>query len=223
LSEGEEYEGLVIYGKDSEMPVHDQNAQCLSCHQDTGRMHWQGSAHESADLLCTSCHLIHQPDGVLHKEREMDVCTSCHSKVRADLYKAYVHPIREGLLSCTDCHSPHGSTTDKALNKLTLNQQCFSCHAEKRGPFLWEHEPATEDCSSCHYPHGSNNPALLVRRGPMLCQECHQVIGGGNAAHINEKYDWGGGNLRFIVGANCQNCHSQVHGSNHPSGAALAR
>jgi DmsE family decaheme c-type cytochrome len=160
---------------------------------------------------------------VLQKEREMDVCTACHSKVRADLFKAYVHPIREGLLTCSDCHSPHGSAADKALNKLTLNQQCFSCHAEKRGPFLWEHEPVTEDCSSCHYPHGSNNPALLVRRGPMLCQECHQVIGGG-AGHANVKRDWGPpGNLRFQVGANCQNCHSQVHGSNHPSGAALAR
>lgn len=222
LSEGEEYEGLVIYSKDSDVPPEDQNARCLSCHQDTGRMHWQGSAHESADLLCTSCHLIHQPDGVLHKAREMDVCTTCHVRVRADIYKAYAHPIRQGQLTCSDCHSPHGSTTDKALNRLTLNQQCYSCHAEKRGPFLWEHEPAAEDCSSCHYPHGSNNPALLVRRGPMLCKECHQVTGFGG--HINAKRDWGPtGNLRFQVAANCQNCHSQVHGSNHPSGAKLAR
>ena len=224
LSEGEELEGLVVYGKDSDVPPDEQNAQCLSCHQDTGRMHWQGSAHEAADLVCTSCHLIHQPDGVLHRAREMDVCTSCHSKVRADLYKASAHPIRQGQLTCSDCHSPHGSAGHRALNRLTLNQQCFSCHAEKRGPFLWEHEPVTEDCSTCHFPHGSNNPALLVRRGPMLCQACHQqVIGGGFSSHINRKRDWGGGHDRFLAGANCQNCHSQVHGSNHPSGAVLAR
>jgi hypothetical protein len=28
---------------------------------------------------------------------------------------------------------------------------------------------------------------------------------------------------RFIVGESCQNCHSHVHGSNHPSGANLLR
>ena len=28
---------------------------------------------------------------------------------------------------------------------------------------------------------------------------------------------------RFIVGESCMNCHSHVHGSNHPSGANLLR
>jgi DmsE family decaheme c-type cytochrome len=226
LSDGEDYTGLIVYGKQSRTAGEQQNAQCLGCHQDTGRMHWQGSAHESADLVCSSCHLIHQPDGVLRKEREMDVCTSCHRDVRADLHKASVHPVRHGLITCTDCHSPHGSAGPRALNRLTLNQQCYACHAEKRGPFLWEHEPAMEECSSCHVPHGSNNPALLVRRPPLLCQECHQV----RAGHFNRALDWppdtAGRGLTtgtLMLGANCMNCHSQVHGSNHPSGVALQR
>ena len=81
----------------------------------------------------------------------------------------------------------------------------------------------TEDCSACHLPHGSNNSALLARRGPFLCQQCHQNVGMA-AGHINQKRDWGAaGNARFLFGANCMNCHSQVHGSNHPSGAALQR
>lgn len=224
LSEGEDLTGLIVFGKRSAVSPHDQNGQCLACHQDTQRMHWQGSAHESADLVCTSCHLIHQADGVLHKAKEIDVCLDCHTRVRADIHKASAHPIRHGQITCTDCHSPHGSAGPKALQRLTLNQQCFACHAEKRGPFLWEHEPATEDCSVCHYPHGSNNPSLLARRAPMLCQQCHQVLAGSNhASHINEQYSWAGGNTRFLFGASCMNCHSQVHGSNHPSGATLAR
>jgi len=223
MSDGEDFTGLVVFGKDSAVSAHDQNGQCLGCHQDTGRMYWQGGAHESADLVCSNCHLIHQPDGVLREEKEFDLCTSCHRKVRADLYKASVHPVRQGLLACTDCHSPHGSAGPRALQRLTLNQQCFACHAEKRGPFLWEHEPVTEDCATCHLPHGSNNAALLLHRGPFLCQQCHQNVGRA-AGHINQKRELGvAGNARFLFGANCMNCHSQVHGSNHPSGFALQR
>jgi DmsE family decaheme c-type cytochrome len=251
MSEGEELAGLIVYGKDSGVPAEEQNARCLSCHQNTGRMHWQGSAHESADLVCTSCHLVHQPDGILGKEKESEVCTSCHWKVRADMHKASAHPVRQGLVSCTDCHDPHGSDGERSLKTMTPNQTCYKCHAEKRGPFLWEHEPVTEDCMACHSPHGSNNPALLNRRPPQLCQQCHQVIGGtGLANHINSELDWGGGpdtwgswgggsggrgpgngrgggtggsKTPLILGVGCLNCHSQVHGSNHPSGPKLQR
>jgi len=225
-SEGEEFAGLVVYGAKSAVPPDDQNARCLGCHQDTGRMHWQGSAHESADLVCTSCHLIHQPDGVLHKDQERDVCTSCHWQVRADMHKASAHPIRQGLLTCTDCHSPHGSDGPRSLKTLTLNQNCYQCHMEKRGPFLWQHEPVMEECTICHNPHGSNNLALLVRRPPQLCQECHQVLGGTLAGHINRELEWGAGGPgggQLIYGASCLNCHSQVHGSNHPSGPVFQR
>lgn len=223
LSEGEKFDGLTVYGRHSKVSPEEQNQHCLDCHQDTGRMHWQGSAHESADLRCTSCHLIHQPDGVLQKAKESDVCTGCHTKVRADMHKASAHPIRQGLVTCTDCHNAHGAAGPSALGRLTVNQACYHCHAEKRGPFLWEHEPVTEECTSCHTPHGSNNPALLVRRPPLLCQECHQVQSG----HANTELDWppeaAGIKGRLMLGANCMNCHSQVHGSNHPSGAALQR
>ena len=224
-SEGEEFAGLVVYGKESAVPAEDQNARCLSCHQDTGRMHWQGSSHESENLVCTSCHMFHQPDGILRKESESDVCNSCHWKVRAEMYKASAHPIRQGLLTCTDCHDAHGSDGPSSLKTLTLNQNCYTCHAEKRGPFLWEHEPVTEECTICHSPHGSNNPALLVRRPPQLCQQCHQVLAGGLAGHINQRLEWGAGpgRAQLLFGASCLNCHSQVHGSNHPSGPVLQR
>ena len=39
-----------------------------------------------------------------------------------------------------------------------LNDTCYDCHAEFRGPYLWEHAPVPEDCSNCHDPHGSNHP-----------------------------------------------------------------
>ena len=233
FSEGEERGTMLVFGHKSGVAPEQQNASCLKCHQDTRRMHWQGSAHESADLSCASCHMIHQPDGVLLRARESEVCVTCHMKQRAEIYRASSHPIREGKLTCTDCHNPHGSDGPKSLIALTINQNCYECHAEKRGPFLWEHEPVTDDCNICHTPHGSNQPALLVRRAPHLCQQCHMSNSSeGGKSHISRYWDFsltetggttGQGPSRFILGMSCMNCHSQVHGSNHPSGRALQR
>jgi DmsE family decaheme c-type cytochrome len=127
-------------------------------------------------------------------------------------------------MTCSGCHSAHGSTTVAALNKPTLNQTCYSCHAEKRGPMLWEHQPVTEDCSLCHTAHGSVRPALLTKSPPLLCQQCHSSAGHPSVARTSNSLPGGsaGGSI-FVVGGSCTNCHSQVHGSNHPSGVKLMR
>jgi DmsE family decaheme c-type cytochrome len=227
-SSGKELGGMIAFGAKSGVAEQTQNGQCLSCHQDTNRMHWQGSVHETEDLACSSCHSVHQPDAIMAKATEAEVCSSCHWQVRADIHKASAHPIRSGQVTCTDCHDAHGGTGPSELKAFTVDQACFSCHAEKRGPFLWEHEPVTDGCTNCHTPHGSNNPALLVRRPPHLCKQCHQLIGTGlGRPHVNEVSDitlgQGNNHERLTLGASCLNCHSQVHGSNHPAGAALQR
>jgi DmsE family decaheme c-type cytochrome len=59
------------------------------------------------------------------------------------------------------------------MKEDNVRDTCFTCHAEKRGPFLHEHASAMDDCMNCHSPHGSTNFALLKSRPPWLCQECH--------------------------------------------------
>jgi DmsE family decaheme c-type cytochrome len=130
--------------------------------------------------------------------------------------------MREGQMACTDCHSPHGSTAPAQLVKNTVNETCTSCHAEYRGPFLWEHQPVTEDCSTCHEPHGSAQPALLKMRAPFLCQTCHEGAGHPSIANTPKGLT-GGMPSAYLLGGGCTNCHSQVHGSNSPSGRALMR
>jgi len=82
------------------------------------------------------------------------------------------------------------------MAKNSINETCYTCHAERRGPFLWSHQPVQEDCTTCHTPHGSNNPALLKARTPWLCQQCHTSdhsgpmnsganLPGGNATTVN--------------------------------------
>jgi predicted CXXCH cytochrome family protein len=59
------------------------------------------------------------------------------------------------------------------MAKASINDTCYQCHAEKRGPFLFEHAPVRENCLNCHTPHGSNQNTLLVAPIPFLCQQCH--------------------------------------------------
>lgn len=206
----------------SETP--DRNAACLGCHDKSGgKLLWLGSEHEQENLACSDCHDAHTArDPATDEQLAGEQCVSCHSRQRAEMQLPSRHPIAEGKTACTDCHNPHGSATDADLHQVTLNENCYSCHEEKRGPLLWEHEPVTEDCSECHRPHGSVHERLLTARGPALCQQCHSA-----AFHPSVPYGAeglpGGSSNRNLVGKNCMNCHSQVHGSNHPSGARLTR
>lgn len=216
----------VVFGKNGATPVAEQNALCLTCHESGLRMHWQGSVHDNEDIGCVGCHSLHTAqDPVMAKETQPQACFSCHSSKRAEIMRPSSHPILEGKMACSDCHNPHGSSGPGLLVERTLNETCYTCHAEKRGPFLWEHPPAREDCALCHKPHGSVHPSLLISRGPWLCQQCHDA-----QYHPSTAYSGTGlpgeatpSGAQQMLGKNCMNCHSQVHGSNHPSGPRLTR
>lgn len=212
-----------VFGNHSPTAAAEQNRVCIGCHETRGRLGWFGSRHEAVQVSCASCHQIHRErDRVFDALAQQQACFACHPKRRADTFKASSHPLRFGEMSCSSCHDPHNGSNDFLLQASTINETCYTCHAEKRGPFLWEHAPASENCSLCHRPHGSNHPALLVKRPPLLCQQCHAAAGHPSVAFGSEAVD-DNFNNRFLLGRGCLNCHSQVHGSNHPSGAALDR
>jgi DmsE family decaheme c-type cytochrome len=220
----------VAFGRDR--PAGPQNAVCLDCHQGGGRIHWSGSTHESNDVACSACHDVHASQDILMakdvrpetfvKNNQSEVCYTCHPQVRAQTHRISSHPFKEGRVECSDCHNVHGTVTDALLRQQTLNETCYQCHAEKRGPFLWEHQPAREDCSTCHVPHGSNHRYLLEARTPWLCQSCHDA-----QFHPGTVYSGTGlpnaAPNRNLLMKNCLNCHYEVHGSNHPSGVRFMR
>ena len=213
----------VTFGLTAQTPAAEQNRVCLNCHESRGRLGWFGSAHEREDVSCASCHQVHaERDRVFDSQAQIQTCFTCHPRKRSDMFKFSSHPLRFGSMACSDCHNPHDGNNDFLLQQSTVNLTCYTCHAEKRGPFLWEHAPASEDCTLCHQPHGSNHPSLLVRRPPLLCQQCHAPAGHPSEAYTSEEID-NNFNNRFLLGRSCLNCHSQVHGSNHPSGAKLHR
>jgi DmsE family decaheme c-type cytochrome len=224
-TKGDKKPPVIRFGKKSGTPVTIQNEQCLACHRGTAA-HWAANAHAANGVSCADCHRAHTAEDPVRKvATQQQVCVGCHLERRGDLSKPSHHPLAEGRMSCSSCHAPHGSTAEAQLVKETTNQLCTSCHTELRGPFVWEHAPVTEDCTICHQAHGSTQPALLKTRPPFLCQECHEASGHPAASYTPDRLPGGSGAPAgvYLAAGGCVNCHSQIHGSNHPSGSKLMR
>jgi DmsE family decaheme c-type cytochrome len=220
---GKNRPAVIRFGRGSGTPVAAQNAQCQTCHNATTN-HWSAGPHAQNDVGCADCHDSHKAkDPVLMPAAQTDVCGTCHQAQKSAQHMPYRHPLVEGKMACTSCHQPHGTGTPAQLKRVSTVETCTSCHTDLRGPFLWEHQPVSEDCSTCHNPHGSTNQSMLKARGPFLCQQCHQASGHPSTAYGSNNLPGRGTPSVYVVNGNCMNCHSQVHGSNHPSGAKLMR
>lgn len=199
---------------------------CTSCHTGGKQSHWEGSRHEMEGVGCNDCHSIHSPGSAMAQLKfadETETCFQCHKQIRSETRKTSHHPVREGKIGCSDCHNPHGTVTDKLIAAVSVNELCYECHTEKRGPFLWEHAPVRENCLNCHTPHGSNHAKLQKTSVPFLCQQCHS-----NTRHPGTLYDAttlpaAARVSNRIDNRACVNCHASIHGSNHPSGPYLGR
>jgi len=209
--------GIISFrAEDLSRSVQDNNAICLACHEKGDRTYWSGSIHEVRNVACTNCHTIMKSVSQkfqLKTVYEPETCFQCHKDKRAQMARSSHMPLREGKMVCSDCHNPHGTANESLLKTATINETCYKCHAEKRGPFLFEHTPVRENCLNCHEAHGSINEFMLKISRPRLCAECH---GFGHTLT-------GGPNSYQIMGRACNNCHTQVHGTNSPSGALLHR
>ena len=208
---------MISFSQDDPTPVPQRNARCLACHERRNHMYWKGSTHDRNDVACTNCHVLMErrsDKAMLSRGGVVQTCAQCHPIKRAQVARLEHMPLPEGKMSCTDCHNPHGSTTPAMLVKDSPNAVCYTCHADKRGPFLWEHPPVSESCMNCHNPHGSTQVYMLKAVVFRVCQECHDSSGHvttGGSINANA-------NSHFLFNRGCVNCHARIHGSNHPSG-----
>jgi DmsE family decaheme c-type cytochrome len=218
--------GLITFRKDAGESATVQNEVCLGCHQRGIQTYWKASPHASRGLACVNCHtLMEKTSGkqmakltdvtpFFINRAEIQVCGQCHLQRKAQLLRSSHMPLREGKIVCSDCHNPHGTPNPAQLKWASINETCYQCHTERRGPFLYEHPPAFENCANCHEPHGSVNDRLLKVTDPRLCTQCHV---GGHPSNPR------GRTSVFFFNRSCTNCHSQIHGSNHPSGRFFQR
>jgi len=220
LREVLEPKGVIRYSK---MTAEEVSRACLRCHGATMRpSQWHRTAHARASLSCISCHQIHprsekqpnlaapmarlpgarKPSHPLLKEEEAALCSRCHAPQAAEFRLNFHHPLPEGRMLCTDCHEVHPDR--ESLRRVRLiREPCVHCHADKMGPFVFEHDPAAgwmgDSCLECHRPHGSPNPRMLKLFSRGLCAQCHTEKG---VQHYPARNCWESG------------CHVAHHGSN---------
>lgn len=217
---------IIAFTHDGGTPVALQTSSCLGCHSGGQRDHWRGSVHQRNDLSCSDCHnpmAKFSGEGLLARRSISEICATCHADVRQQFNRRSHMPLPEGQLSCADCHNPHGTINAALLKTDTVNETCYQCHAEKRGPMLFEHAPVRDSCLNCHTPHGSNQQALLVAPIPFLCQQCHSHVRHPNDLFTTSSLANGPAADERLMARGCISCHAQVHGSNHPSGPRLHR
>jgi len=214
----------------------DISETCLTCHAGKEEHNnFRRGEHWRNDIGCTDCHSAHQSlTGAnlassitfvakanaqkpgfstlnLLKEGEPQLCLSCHSEVKPQFNMPFHHKVLEGTMKCSDCHNPHGGFELKQTRLATgADAACIKCHADKQGPFTYEHAPLkTEGCSACHIPHGSANPRLLrFSAVNQLCLTCHSV-----AHDVGAVEPAGPQHNQNAQYANCTACHVKVHGS----------
>ena len=230
--------GGMINPASKAIPAEQKDKICLTCHESSRHLaFWDSGKHRKNDVSCSDCHSTHggkdsllkltnpqiAPLSTTTKVPQQEVCFNCHRDIRALVMRPSHHPIVEGKVKCTSCHNPHGALSPAMVNAASIKELCTTCHADKRGPFMFEHAPVEESCLNCHNPHGSRSVKLLNEKVPNLCQDCHDA-----AQHPGTMYDadnnfrapstsTSGPNTRFLA-RSCMNCHNEIHGSNSPAG-----
>ncbi len=192
------------------------SARCLGCHQNREEQsNYNRSAHLQSGIACIDCHSPHHAKEAefILKESSPKLCYGCHMDVRAQFAKPFHHRVNEGLIQCNDCHNPHGGFEQKQL-RTAVGQDavCYKCHADKQGPFVYQHEAKIEGCTVCHSPHGSTNQRMLKQNQVnLLCMGCHSLNAAAGPAATPTFHNQA---QKYQA---CTLCHTAIHGSNSNS------
>ena len=199
---------------------------CSACH-DKQYKEFKLSTHQriaipKGDGKVEGCEMCHGPGSlhvaagggkgnhIINPKKDPSTCFACHMEKKAEFQLPYHHPVLEGKMSCADCHTAHGEEVRPwtATSLKDVNEACFKCHKEQRGPFVWEHEALGEGCTTCHKVHGAITDKMLIARDANLCLRCHTQVSFptiGRSGH--------GGRLPQGTCFSAK-CHTAVHGSN---------
>ncbi|MBI2870652.1 MAG: hypothetical protein HYY14_02950 [Candidatus Omnitrophica bacterium] len=148
--------------------------------------------------------------GIVNPRKDPSTCFECHLDKKMEFKLSFHHPVLEGKMSCADCHSPHGTEVRpwSATTLQDINEACYKCHKEQRGPFVWEHEALREGCTTCHKVHGSMHAKMLIARDSTLCLRCHTQVNFPTIGKRSHTANLAQGTC-FSAG-----CHTAPHGSN---------
>ena len=173
------------------------------------------SIHTQNNVSCISCHSPHHAHTkeFLLVKAQPELCYSCHFQQKSQFQMPFHHRVNEGLVQCSDCHNPHGTVARRQVRtSATQDAVCFTCHTDKQGPFVFEHEPVKiGGCLTCHHsPWRRESSHAEVSNVNLLCLQCHTNVaasktGGSWNSFVPQPAD---------LFKSCTLCHSQIHGSN---------
>ena len=186
---------------------------CSGCHQNAHQQNMlEKNVHPANGVSCSECHSVHgSKHASLLKTSENRLCLDCHRRVEGQFARPYRHPVPEGIIRCTECHS----SVDQTARALSQNGTgvCLKCHGEFAGPFPYEHQATLDHsaeeggCLSCHEPHGSALPRMVKQPHASphfpLCTQCHAV-----PRHVSNTMHG-----TSFAGVPCNDCHTDIHGS----------
>lgn len=146
---------------------------CMSCHTETKAQFTKPFHHKvlEGSMKCSDCHNAH--GGFESKQTKLAVggdvaCIKCHNDKQGPFVFEHAPLKTEG---CSACHTPHGSSNPKMLNRNSVRQLCIECHsalssAEEGAPQATHNQTQTRylNCTVCHAKiHGSNSNAAFFR------------------------------------------------------------
>lgn len=208
------------------------NETCAACHEKQvkdfkltqhAKLRLRNSDGEEVENLgCEACHgpgSLHVDAGggrgkfVVNPGKDPTACFQCHLDKDAQFSLPFHHPVKEGKMSCINCHDPHGEDihNPKGMFVARVNETCAQCHREQARPRVFEHEALREGCTTCHNVHGSINDKMLVERDNNLCLKCHgEITATAGTVMIGER-----NHNSFISRGTCfsAGCHTAMHGS----------
>lgn len=146
---------------------------CLACHTETKAQFTKPFHHKVLEgaMNCSSCHNAH--GGFEAKQTKLAVgadisCIGCHSNRQGPFVFEHAPLKTEG---CMACHTPHGTSNPKLLNRSSARQLCMECHSTITAQVVPGtpsfHDQANvrwKDCTVCHAAiHGSNAHKAFFR------------------------------------------------------------
>ncbi len=178
------------------------NWECLKCHQAEAF-----ESNNNGDSLVKFS---------IKEGREVaPLCYNCHKDKQQQVEDyEYVHgPV--AMEGCNMCHNPHGSNTEKLLQK-DISTMCVECHElQSIMKMAVIHKPLSEKgCTGCHNPHGSNSVFFLEAEINNTCTKCHPkipeydhpIMGHPVSAEADPTM-----NYRSLSCTSCHNAHSSEH------------
>ena len=191
---------LLEHTQDGILPRHGQQP-ILDVEQQAIVDSWGNQVGPDGELLCISCHGVHNAVPDTHvlsfRPKYDETCSACHPQhegvvgsphdLRIDFpdlpNSAGLLPVEAGV--CSPCHMAHQFPREHVATEGDPAGQCITCHRDGecgQAKYTGAPDHPKTRCTDCHDPHMRAYGSFLKAEPEHLCASCHtehQSLNGG--------------------------------------------